>query len=90
MLCSFSVGRSDEPIEKLILQLEQPLPAGRVDAAQKYGRYGTEAAAATDVLIRALGDRQSDMRLSAAYALGCIQVDSPRVLSALVTTAHRS
>lgn len=74
----------DEPIEKLILQLEQPLPSGRVDAAQKLAKYGTEAAQATDILIQALGDRQSDMRLSAAYALGCVQVDSPRVLSALV------
>lgn len=75
---------SDEPIEKLILQLEQPLPSGRVDAAQKLARFGTDAAAATDVLIRSLGDRQSDLRLSAAYALGCVQTDSPRVLSALV------
>ncbi len=83
-LCLANLVRADEPIDKLILQLEQPLPAGRVDAAQKLARYGTEAANATDALIRALGDRQSDLRLSAAYALGCVQTDSPRVLSALV------
>ncbi len=51
---------------------------------RKLAKYGTEAASATDALIQALGDRQSDMRLSAAYALGCVQTDSPRVLSALV------
>lgn len=78
------LGLADEPIDKLIRQLEQPLPEGRVDAAQKLARHGTDASIATDALISALGDRQSDMRLSAAYALGCVQTDSPRVLSALV------
>ena len=77
--------RGDEPIDKLILQLDQPLTAGRVDAAQQLARHGTDAAKATDALVRLLGDSQADMRLSAAYALGCVQTDSPHVLSALVT-----
>ncbi len=78
------IAFGDEPIEKLIRQLEQPLPAGRVDAAHKLASQGTAASGATDALIRALGDQQSDLRVGAAYALGCVQTESVKVLSALV------
>ncbi len=75
---------ADEPIDKLIRQLDQPISKGRADAARQLAMRGTEAARATDALIRSLEDSEADTRVSAAYALGCVQVDSPRALTALL------
>ncbi len=86
--CALSFGSSlasaDEPLEKLIAQLKQPINGGRVDAARQIALRGQDASSATDALIDCLRDPAADIRLTAAYALGCVQIDPSHVLKALV------
>lgn len=82
--CSHAQQPSDQSIEQLIKQLHQPLRSGRAHAATRLARYGERASQATDHLIECLSDTDTDLRLAAAYALGCVQQDSLRVLSSLV------
>ncbi len=74
---------NQDAIDSLVRQLKQPIRSGRIEAATKLAAYGPQAASATEALISCLSDSESDIRVVAAYALGCIQDDPLKVLTAL-------
>src|SRR5262249_7331325 len=74
------VKKPEEPPDELtsrIRDLENPKPRVRASAARELGRLGKSAVAAIPALVKALRDKEMEVRREAVSALGLVGKEAP-------------
>lgn len=78
-----------EQVKPLIsVAADRSNPQARLSAIRALGAFGTKAADAVPVLVKALEDDTWDGRDAAAEALGMTRQDTPEVMTALIQALH--
>ena len=86
-----SSAEADTEIQALMQQLRNPDSTERVQAAMELAEYGSAASVALPILIEALKDSESTVRMAAAVGIEGIGVvrESPQIVPVLINMLNR-
>ena len=72
LLTFLAIGCGQDPIQEMIVKLDDTAIETRRNAARSLAQLGAEAAPAVDALVVRLADDDAEVRRLSGYALGCL------------------